>query len=199
MAKYILKLQGLELHASAHSLTNQEVTDIKAYQEENGYKSLSEMDLEIENVINDYEPFVTNMWTVDVPMDSDGLNFILQDETGKEVSTFKIHELTDHYEVDEDYESKSCNGYPEEDGEENILLYIEEYKGIVYGMSFESNETPTPKDFSYIPGCISTPDGDLDFIDKVFFKGTELEIDFDFQDTKGKNLTVQIWTLEDVD
>jgi hypothetical protein len=132
-------------------------------------------------------------------MDSDGLNFILEDANGKEISTFKLDELTDHYEVDEDYESKSCNAYPEEDGEENILLYMEEYKGIVYGLSFESDEQPTPKDFSYIPGSIYTPEGDLDFIDKVFFKGKELEVDFDFQDTKGKNLTVQIWTLNDVD
>lgn len=198
MSKYKLRVHGWELNASAHSLTNQQSDDLKEYQEENGHDELSEMAWEIETVVDGYEPFSTNMWVIDVPMDNDRLSFILEDENGQEVTTFKLDDMTDHYEIEEDYDGKNYNGYPEEGGDENILLFLEENKGVVYGFNIESEETPTSKDFSYIRGSIETPDGDWDFVDKVFFKGKELEVDFDFQDTRGKALTVQLWTLDDV-
>ena len=198
MAKYKLRLHGWELNASAHSLTNEQVEDLKEYQEENGNEDLSEIAWEIETVVEEYEPFNTNMWVIDVPMDNDKLTFILEGEDGEEVTTFKLDDMTDHYEIDEDYDSDSRNGYPEEGGDENILLFLEENKGIVYGFNLESEEVPTAKDFSYVRGSIDTPDGEWDFVDKVFFKGTELEVDFDFQETRGKALTVQLWTLKDV-
>ena len=198
MAKYKIRLHGWELNASAHSLTNEQVEDLKEYQEENGNEDLSEIAWEIETVVEEYEPFNTNMWVIDVPMDNDKLTFILEGEDGEEVTTFKLDDMTDHYEIDEDYDGDNRNGYPEEGGDENILLFLEENKGIVYGFNLESEEVPTAKDFSYVRGSIDTPDGEWDFVDKVFFKGTELEVDFDFQETRGKALTVQLWTLNDV-
>jgi hypothetical protein len=198
MTKYKLRLHGWELNASAHSLTNQQVEELKEYQEENGNDDLSEIAWEIETVVEEYEPFNTNMWVIDVPMDNDKLTFILEDENGEEITTFKLDDMTDHYEIVEDYDGENRNGYPEEGGDENILLFLEENKGVVYGFNLESEEVPTAKDFSYIRGSIDTPDGDWDFVDKVFFKGTELEVDFDFQETRGKALTVQLWTLKDV-
>lgn len=198
MSKYKLRVHGWELNASAQSLTNDQVEDLKEYKEENGHKDLSEMAWEIEGVVDGYEPFSTNMWVIDVPMDNDRLTFILEDENDNEIITFKLDDMTDHYEIDEDYDSNNYNGYPEEGGDENILLFLEENKGIVYGFNLELEEVPTPKDFSYVRGSIETPDGDWDFVDKVFFKGSEIEVDFDFQDTRGKALTVQLWTLNDV-
>ena len=199
MANYKLRVHGWELNASAQSLTNEEVDNLKEYQEENGHDDLSEMAWEIETVVDGYEPFSTNMWVIDVPMDNDSLSFILEDENEQEVTTFKLDDMTDHYEVDEDYDGRNLNGYPQEGGEENILLFLEENKGVVCGFNLESEEVPTAKDFSYIRGSIETPDGDWDFVDKVFFKGIELEVDYDFQDTRGKAITVQLWTLNDVD
>lgn len=198
MGKYKLKVYGWELNASAHSLTDQQVNDLREYQEENDHDDLTEMAWEIETVVDGYEPFSTNMWVIDVPMENDRLSFIVEDENDQEVSTFNLDDMTDHYEVVDDYETRDCGAYPEEGSNENILLFLEENKGIVYGFNFESEEVPTPKDFSYIRGSIDTPDGDWDFVDKIFFKGTELEVDFDFQDTRGKALTVQLWTLDDV-
>lgn len=198
MAKYQLKVYGWELNASAHQLTDQEVEDLREYQEDNGYDDLSEMAWDIETVVEDYEPYSTNMWVMDKPMDNDALTFILSDENGNEISQFGLDEMTDHYEIDEDYESIDYKGYPTEGEEENILLFLEEGKGVVYGFNFESDEVPTPKDFSVTPGTIGTPEQDWDIIDKVFFKGKELEVDYDFQGTNGKALTVQLWTLNDV-
>jgi len=199
MAKYKLIVHGWELNASAQSLSNQEVDNLKKYQEENGHDEISEMAWEIGNIVDGYEPFSTNMWVIDVPMDNDRLVFILEDNNGQEVTTFKLDDMTDHFEIDEDFDGRNLNGYPEEGSDENILLFLEENKGIVYGFNFESKEVPTAKDFSCIRDSIETPGGDLDFIDKIFFKGAELEVDFDFQDTRGKALSVQLWTLNDID
>lgn len=198
MAKYQLKIYGWELNASAHQLTDQEVEDIREYQDDNGYDDLSEMAWDLETVVEDYEPYSTNMWVMDKPLDNDTLMFILSDENDNEISQFGLEDMTDHYEIDENYESVDYKGYPTEGEEENILLFLEEGKGIVYGFNFESEEVPTPKDFSIIPGTIGTPEQDWDIIDKVFFKGNELEVDYDFQGTNGKALTVQLWTLNDV-
>ena len=198
MAKYQLKVYGWELNGSAHSITDQQVEDIKQYQEENGYDDLSEMAWDLETVVEGYEPFSTNMWVIDKPMDNDRLSFIIADENGEDITTFNLDEMTDHYEIDENYESVDYHGFPSEGEYKNILLFLEENKGLVYGFNFESEEVPTPKDFSYIPSTIGTEDGDWDLIDKVFFKGKELEVDYDFQETRGKALTVQLWTLNDV-
>lgn len=197
MKKYQLKVYGWELNASAQSLTEQQVLDIQEYQEENEYEDLSEMAWELETIVEGYEPFNTNMWVLNKPSDNDGLSFIIADENGEQISTFKLDEMTDHYEIDENYESTDYHGYPSEGENENVLLFMEENKGIVYGFNFESEEVPTAKDFSYIPGTIGTDYVDYDFIDKVFFKGSELEVDYDFQETYGKGVTVQLFTLND--
>jgi hypothetical protein len=63
-------------------------------------------------------------------------------------------------------------------------------------MEFESEEIPTEKDFTYTTGSIVTPEGDWDFIDKIFFKGQELEI-VDYLDNSGKASTVKIYTHDD--
>lgn len=198
MAKYQLKVIGWELNASAHSLTNEQVEDIRNYQDENGYDDLSGMAFDLETVVEGYEPFSTNMWVLDKPMDNDALLFVVTDEDDTEVCRFELNEMTDHYEIEDNYDSTDYQGYPVEGEEENILLFLEEGKGVVCGYNFESEEVPTPEDFSYIPATIGTPEQDWDIIDKVFFKGGELEIDYDFQGTVGKALTVEIWTLNDI-
>jgi hypothetical protein len=120
------------------------------------------------------------------------------DDMENKVLEFGEKEMSDHYEVDEDADyGQTFNGYPIEGSEENIILWLEENKGWVCDFEFESDEVPTAKDFSMIGGCIETPDGDWDFIDKVYFKGKELEMDFNHQETRGKALTIELWTLED--
>ena len=198
MKKYQLKVYGWELNASAHSLTNQEVQVVKEYQEDNRYDDLSEVAWELESIIEGYEPFSTNMWVITKPFYSDKLTFTITDENGEEVTEFSLNDITNHSEIDEDYEGENYQGYPLENKNENILLFLEENKGLVCEFNFESEETPTSKDFSYLVGSVETPDGDWDLIDKMFFKGTELEENFDNQNTTGKALTVQLWTLNNI-
>lgn len=198
MKKYQLKVYGWDLNASAHSLTNQQVQVIKEYQEENECDDLSEVAWELDSIIEGYEPFDTNMWVINKPFFSDKLIFTITDENDEEITEFSLSDITNHVEIDEDSEGENYQGYPLENKNENILLFIEENKGLICGYNFESEEVPTPKDFSYLVGSIDTPEGDWDLIDKVFFKGTELEINFDYQNTSGKGLTVQLWTLNNI-
>lgn len=199
MKKYQLKVYGWELNASAHSLTEQEVQDVENYQEENGYDDLSELGWELESVIEGYEPFSTNMWVITKPFFNEKLTFTITDEDGAEVTKFSLDDIMNHSDIDENLEGEVYQGYPVENKNENILLFLEENKGLVCGFNFESEEIPTSKDFSYLVGLIDTPDGDWNLVDKMFFKGIELEENFDYQDTTGKALTVQLWTLNNID
>ena len=59
--------------------------------------------------------------------------------------------------------------------------------------------SPPLNTFTFLNRSISFSDGiDWDYMDKLFFKGQELEISYDEQWTRGKALTVELWTLADV-
>ena len=51
---------------------------------------------------------------------------------------------------------------------------------------------PKSIDFCYQKGSIATPDGDWEFVSKLYFKGKELEVD-EYLDNSGKASTVQIY------
>jgi hypothetical protein len=76
-----------------------------------------------------------------------------------------------------------------------LYLSVDENKGGIFTFTFESDTVPTPSDFTYSTGSIDTPDGDYDFVDKIFFKGRPLEIK-DNLDNSGKASTVKIFTLD---
>jgi hypothetical protein len=82
------------------------------------------------------------------------------------------------------------------DDTDNVLLIVDENKGGLFECSFESDETPKASDFSLMGGTIETPEGDWDFISRVFFKDQELEAD-DYLDNRGKAATVEIYTSDD--
>lgn len=202
MTNYTLKISGWELNASAHSLTHDEVDHVYDYQEEMGIDDLSEIGTGLEDIIDGYDPFDTNMWVISKPMDiSDKTWFTVDDEDGNNILDFainKIDEVNEDIILDYDY-PKPLQGYPEEDHNENILLYLEENKGLVCNFNFKSNTIPTIDDFTYESSCIETPDGDWDFVNKVFYKGKELDMEYDEQWVRGKALTVELWTMDDIE
>jgi len=200
MKNYVLVITGWETNASGHKLTNEEVDIIETYKEENGVDDLSDVNYELEEILENYYPFDTNMWVIDKPVVNDRLHFLLfeSDNMDKPILEFGYNDLGDHSSYEEDFDSKILNGYPIKDKEENILLWIEENKGWVCDFTFESEEEPKPSDFTVKEGFIETPDGDWDFIDEVYLKGEKLDMDYNHQSTDGKGLTVELWTLNDV-
>ena len=76
---------------------------------------------------------------------------------------------------------------------DNIFVTFDENKGGVAEFEpFESDDVPTAKDFCYQSGDVGTPDGDWDFVSKVYFKGKELDV-YDHLDNRGKASTVEIY------
>lgn len=200
MAKYKLKVYGWEMEALAHSMTDEQVKQIQDLMEENEYDELGEarFDLEDEGIIEDM--YMPDLFHMSAPMDNDTAFFEVEDELGNVVLNFDTKETGDIYDnvgdddvIETNYPYQSYLAIPEDmDGVDNILIIIDENKGGIYEMEFESDETPTAKDFCYQSGSVDTPDGDWDFIHRIFFKNRLLEVS-DHLDNRGKAATVEIY------
>ena len=155
-------------------------------------------DLEDEGIIEDlYNP---DLWHVSRALDNGGLWFVVSDENNKEVLTFNGEDMNDFYEVlGDDADNVPYEGYlaipgvGDREDIDNIFATFDENKGGVAEFEpFESDTVPTAKDFCYQSGDIGTPDGDWDFVSKVYFKGKELDV-YDHLDNRGKSSTVEIY------
>jgi hypothetical protein len=198
--KYKLEMYGWEVEATGHSLTDEQVKSIQDLMEVNGVDELWEVrhDIEIEGIVDDlYNP---DLYHVSRGLDNSGLWFSLRDDNDKEVLRFEPSDMSDIYEtLGDSADDIPYEGYLAIPGEgdkskvNNILSIVDENKGGIceYEM-FESDEVPTAKDFCVQNGDIGTPDGDWDFISKVFYKGKELEV-YDHLDNRGKASTVEIY------
>jgi hypothetical protein len=200
MANYKLQVYGWEMEAIAHSISDEQVERIQELMEENEYDELGEVrsELEDEGIIEDiYNP---DLFHMSGPMDNGMTHFVVLDELGNEVLKFEDKECGDIYEnvgdddvIETNYPYQSYLAIPEDmDNVENVFIIFEENKGGIWEMEFESDETPTPNDFSYQSGSVDTPDGDWDFISKIFFKNRLLEVT-DHLDNRGKGATVEIY------
>ena len=201
--KYKLEMYGWEVEATGHSLTDEQVKQIQDLMETNGYSELweSRNDLEEEGIIDDlYNP---DLFHVSRGLDNSGLWFSLKDDKDNEVLRFEPSDMEDIYEMlgdsadDIPYEGYlAIPGEGKNENIDNILVVFDENKGGIceYEM-FESDEVPTAKDFCVQHGDIATPDGDWDFISKVFYKGKDLEV-YDHLDNSGKASTIEIYTRD---
>ena len=199
MKKYKLALWGWEVEAVGHSLTDKQVDGIQSLMKEKEYDELWEARWDIEE---NEELGLNDWWSPDLfhetsPLDNSALTGHLTDENDKTVLEFQFHDIPPAWEViGEEAADKLSETYcamPEYiEGVDNVLCSFDENKGGLQEYEFESDTIPTPKDFYYSNGCIETPDGDWDIIDKLFFKGVELDID-DWGDNMGKASTVEIY------
>ena len=198
--KYKLEMYGWEVEATGHSITDEQVKDIQDLMETNGADELWEVrhDIEIEGIVDDlYNP---DLYHVSRGLDNSGLWFSLRNEKDEEIMKFEPSDMSDIYEVlgdaadDIPYEGYlAIPGEGDKSEVDNILSIFDENKGgIAEYETFESDEVPTAKDFCLQTGDIGTPDGDWDFISKVFFKGKELEV-YDHLDNRCKASTVEIY------
>jgi|TARA_R110000823_G_scaffold43964_2_gene113968 hypothetical protein len=197
MKKYKLSLYGWEVEAVGHSLTDKKVEEIQDLMKKNEVEELWEVRHELED-----EEILPDWWSPDLfhetsPLDNSALHCYLYDEDEKEISTFQFHDIPSSWEVIGDDKADELNSIhcamPEYiEGVDNVLCSFDENKGGLQEYEFESDTVPTPKDFYYTNGCIETDDGDWDIIDKLFFKGVELDIS-DWGDNMGKASTVEIY------
>lgn len=198
---YTVKVSGWELNGSAHSLTKEQVKQLKDYQEEMGIEDLNDIGFGLEDVIEDYYPFDTNMWVISKPFEiPNNTYFTVDNENDVTVLEFPLSKIESRNEDNDplfEY-PESHQGYPMEDNNEDILLFMEENKGLVCEFKFYSNEPPKLEDFTYVPNFVETPDGDWEYIETLYFKNKELEMSYEEQWVRGKALTVELWSLSDL-
>ena len=196
MAKYKLNCYGWSLEAIGKSLTDEQVKKIEDLMKKAGYEELWEVRYDLEELL-DIDIWDGELFHVSKAFDNGTMYFTVEDDMEKQVLSFDIDQTG---ELDENYyEENDYNGYdsfPNEDEPRNVYLSVDENKGGLYYMEFETDEIPNPKDFTFTTGSIETPNGDWDFIDKIFYKGEELEI-VDWLDNSGKSSTLEIFTHED--
>ena len=203
MAKYKLLVNGFGIDGSAHSLTDEEVQNILSFKEKEGYQKLNEMYSDLPEILDDYDHYQTNYWVTTTTLDTESLHFVLVSENDEVVWDAKFDELDklmENFEYPEDAEdhAKEIDAYPHE-GRENILLVYETTKGTMFGLEFESDEEPKPSDFAFTSQSMETPNYEEALISKVFFKGQELERNYDEENYRGKNLTIELFTMDDLD
>lgn len=194
MAKYTLNSYGWSMEAVGKSLTDEQVEQIKSKMEELGYTEFYEIRHELDE-------FGIDIWDGDLfhttrGSDNGTMFFEVVDENDNKVVEFGIEDTSDIYDMIEDFDEKynytDYNGFPQEDEPKNVYVSIDESKGGICTYEFECDEVPTAKDFATVRGSVATPDGDWDFIDKIFFKGEELEV-YDWLDSYGKGSTTTIY------
>jgi hypothetical protein len=196
MAKYKLNCYGWSLEAIAKSLTDEQVKKIEDLMKKAGYEELWEVRYELDELL-DIDIWDGDLFHVSKAFDNGTMYFTVEDDVEKEVLSFDIDQTG---ELDENYceenEYVDYNAFPNETEPKNVYLSVDENKGGLYYMEFESDEVPNPKDFTFTTGSIGTPNGDWDFIDKIFYKGKELEV-VDWLDNSGKSSTLEIFTQDD--
>jgi hypothetical protein len=204
MTKYRLQVYGWEVDAMGHTLTDEQVQQIKDLMEENGYDQLWECrtDLEELGIVEDiYNP---ELFHVSRALDNGSVFFKVYDENEENViCEFEMKDLGDFYEVMGDDETIDAK-YPYEnyfavpeiiEGVDNVLFIADENKGGITQFIFESDTVPTPQDFCVLGGSIETPEGEWDIISKYFYKGELLEVE-DHLDNSGKASTMEIYTKD---
>ena len=201
--KYKLLVNGLGLDGPAHVLTDDEVQNILSFKEKEGYQKLYEMYSDLPEILDDYDHYETNYWVTTTALDTESLHFVLVSENDEVVWDAKFKELDflmENFEYSEDAEdhAKEIDAYPHE-GRENILLVYETIKGTMFGLDFESDEEPKPSDFAVTSQSMETPNYEETLISKVFFKGQELERNYDEETYRVKNLTIELFTMDDID
>ena len=203
MAKYKLLVNGLGIDGSAHSLTDEEVQNVLSFKEKEGYHKLNELYSDLPVILDDYDHYETNYWVTTTALDTESLHFVLVSENDEVVWDVNVNELDltmENFDYPEDAEdhAKEIDGYPHE-GRENILLVYETIKGTMFGLEFESDEEPKPSDFAVTSQSMETPNYEEALISNVFFKGQELERNYDEENYRGKNLTIELFTMDDID
>jgi hypothetical protein len=198
MTKYKLNCYGWSLEAIGKILTDEQVKKIEDLIKKAGYEELWEVRHDLDELL-DIDIWDGDLFHVSKAFDNGTMYFTVEDDMEKEVLAFDIDETGD---LDEDYYDKNeyvnYDTFPKDKKLQprNTYLSVDENKGGLYYMEFESDEVPSSKDFTFTTGCIETPNGDWDFIDKIFYKGKELEI-VDWLDNSGKSSTLEIFTHDD--
>ena len=178
--QYEILALGRGLLVTTHKLNPLEVELVQEYCRE------SEEDLEfistsLDDVLEEYDPFDTNEWQTGILPLLSGLSLDLVNSEGKQLFSVSNPqevgmEVIDEYDLQYEVEPK--------DG--NLLLFCEDYKGHVASWLLESDSVPALEDISFKVGRIDINEDQTEYIEKLFYKGVELERIYDDISMAGK-------------
>jgi hypothetical protein len=191
--KYKLNCYGWEAEFIVKSLTDEQVSKIENLMLERGTDDLADVSYDLLEEV-DIDLMEDTLFHQCKPLDNNLMNFELEDETGKVILKFRIKDTSDIYDMVEDFEDPISFVAIPDLSNKNLYISVEENKGGLYYMEFESDEVPTAKDFACTHCSLDTQDGDWDYIDAIYFKGNPLEVS-DYLDNITKGLTVELHKL----
>ena len=200
--KYTVEFYGWEMEAQGYSVDDIQVDQVMELMEDHGADELWEVRSELEDIGIDVWD-TPDLFHISKPFYNDTFWGQVKDEEGNIVCEIEYNELGDLYDhvgddddIEEMYPYENYIALPEFlDDTDNVLLIVDENKGGLFESSFESDTVPTSSDFSLMGGTIETPEGEYDFISRVFFKDQELEAE-DYLDNRGKAATVELYTKD---
>ena len=200
--KYTVEFYGWEMEAQGYSVDDIQVDQVMELMEDHGADELWEVRSELEDIGIDIWD-TPDLFHISKPFYNDSFWGQVKDEEGNIVCEINYNELGDLYDhvgddddIEEMYPYENYIALPEFlDDTDNVLLIVDENKGGLFESSFESDTVPTSSDFSLMGGTIETPEGEYDFISRVFFKDQELEAE-DYLDNRGKAATVELYTKD---
>jgi len=194
--KYKLEVRGWSNDSMAFSLDDKQLEEIETIIKDNGVDELWEVLSDLDEVLDIWDP---NLFQHMAPADNDALYLIVMDEDDKVIVEFGSDGLGDPFDNGVDFDEMSddpeITADPTYCDADNVMLIVEELKGGIYEMSFESEEIPKPIDFSVIGDSIGSPVGDFGYISRIFFKDKQLEIG-DWLDNSGKGMSMYIFTKD---
>lgn len=200
--KYTVEFYGWEMDAQGYSVDDIQVDQVMELMEDHGADELWEVRSELEDIgIDIWDE--GDLFHISKPFYNDTFWGQVKDEEGNIVCEIDYNELGDLYDyvgddddIEEMYPYENYIALPEFlDDTDNVLLIVDENKGGLFESSFESDTVPTSSDFSLMGGTIETPEGEYDFVSRVFFKDQELEAE-DHLGNRGKAATVELYTKD---
>jgi len=188
--RYYLKVYGREIEMSSHVLSDEQVESVKKMMLIEGYKRYIDCQERIEEILN-WNKFKSNMLYITKPEFYDTKfelyehNILIDSFTSKEFSMKDRRDERVYYTV------------PQDDWHHNILVSVEENKGPLYILEFNSDTRPNRQDFICEVLTFETHTDLYDIVDSIFYKNTKLQIS-EFLDKKNYSTSIKIWTLDDI-
>jgi hypothetical protein len=194
MKKFKLTVSGWSINASAHNVSNEIVDKINQHKFEMDVEDLTDLMGDLEEIVPGYSMFSTNMWVLERPTISEKVFLQILDEDLKLVEKFELSQIDDVMDTDDDteLEIEYFSIIPNGVDTQNVLYVQEDNKGLICSFDLLSDDVPEIEDFTFSTSYIETPEGDLEILDRIFWRGVELEMSYDMQEVSGKSIKVEL-------
>jgi len=169
MQSYKVLVSGWENHFRTFGLDKSDIETIKDILMKNDTDDIVSVYEEIETMLS-----LAGMELMDISrphFNLENLWFKIEDSDNNVVCEFIGTEINNHEEFYDDEDLSESFDIMMDEEFENVMLFVDEYKGGLFELNIESDTVPVSSDFSFVSGSVVAPNFEIDFISKIFFKG----------------------------